>query len=62
MGATLQPFILLIKNLLLHLYRRVTEYNLLLGGRDADVVDLNYKKEWMFCLITRAALQIKSFS
>ncbi|KAG4102715.1 hypothetical protein H8356DRAFT_1420983 [Neocallimastix lanati (nom. inval.)] len=47
MGATLQPFILLIKNLLLHLYRRVTEYNLLLGGRDADVVDLNYKKEWI---------------
>jgi len=21
-------------------------YNFLLGGRDADIIDLNYKKEW----------------
>jgi len=28
-------------------------YNILHGGRDVDIIDLNYKKEHHVCLITK---------
>jgi len=33
-------------NKYINMWRWYRLYNILLGGRDADIIDLNYKKEW----------------